>query len=103
MDSELALLLPEPLAVAGALMAFKQKRDLGIESYVADELGSPLPAARGAAFELAAVVMLSLNLDGSKSLRSIFHFASEADLGPLLDSKARLVSLLDWQSQTPIV
>lgn len=47
--------------------------------------------------------MLALNLDGTKSLRSIFHFASEGILGNILDSKVQLVSLLGWEDQTPIV
>ena len=88
------MLLPEPLAIAGALMAFKDRQNLGIESYVATELCNPEPSARGTAFELAASVMLALNLDGTRSLRSVFHFASEGTLGSFLDSNVRLVSLL---------
>jgi len=101
-ESKLELLLPEPLAIAGALMAFKDRQNLGIESYVATELCNPEPSARGTAFELAASVMLALNLDGTRSLRSLFHFASEGTLGSFLDSNVQLVSLLGWEDQTPI-
>lgn len=102
-ESKLELLLPEPLAIARALMVFKDRQNLGIESYVATELSNPEPSARGTAFELAASVMLALNLDGTKSLRSAFHFASEGTLGSFLNSNVQLVSLLGWEDQTPIV
>lgn len=104
MQTKLDLLPPEPLAIATALMAFATNKKLGIEWYIANQLTSgESSAVKGTIFELATVVMLAMNLNGSKTLKSVFDCKDVTDIGHLLDFKAQLVSLLGWDDQTPIV
>lgn len=102
--SPLDVVMDEPLAIAAVFMSFETNPYCqGLERFVSSYLADIDSAARGAAFEYATVIILASVLDGSRCLGEIFDFHSNKHSAMMSTRKARLVSILRWEGDVPVV